>query len=319
MEDHEIGASVADYCGRLPKILGLEMDVLPFNLFEHYRAIFQDPQCVDISPIILFLRAIKSEWEIAQMEKTAQITQEAFRYMTQVISPGLSEMELAAAAEGFVQEKTSLPIGLRIRDYKSEGYPWHVLSGSNGGRLGLLDSPASGEGTSAAFPCGAGPKKLKENEPVMVDFAYEYKGYHIDETRMFSVGPMPDEARRASEAVIKIHDAIIERARPGVRAGELFDISVSMAEGLGYGDEYLGPPGHKVSFVGHGIGLELIERPFIARGKEDILHPGMTFAIEPKMVFKDRFGTGVESVFVVTEDGGRLISKVPVEIFVSEG
>ncbi|HIC84780.1 MAG TPA: M24 family metallopeptidase [Desulfobacterales bacterium] len=168
---------------------------------------------------------------------------------------------------------------------------------------------------SAAFPCGAGPKKLEKHEPIMVDFAYEYNGYHMDETRMFSIGPMSDEALWASEAAIKIHDTIIEKARPGLKASELYDISVSLADELGYGHVYLGPPGHKVSFVGHGIGLELIERPFLARGKEDVLQLGMTFAVEPKMVFKDRFGVGVESVFVVTDDGGRLISKVPVKIF----
>jgi len=313
--EHEILNAVTEHCRALPKVLGLEMDILPFNLFNHYRAIFQEPECVDVSVKILSLRAIKSEWEIAQMERTAKRTSEAFEYLSDVISPELSEMEFAAMAEGFVQEKSSMPISLRIRDYKSEGYPWHVLSGHNSGKIGVLDSPASGEGTSAAFPCGAGPKKLEKHEPIMVDFAYEYNGYHMDETRMFSIGPMSDEALWASEAAIKIHDTIIEKARPGLKASELYDISVSLADELGYGHVYLGPPGHKVSFVGHGIGLELIERPFLARGKEDVLQLGMTFAVEPKMVFKDRFGVGVESVFVVTDDGGRLISKVPVKIF----
>jgi len=104
--------------------------------------------------------------------------------------------------------------------------------------------------------------------------------------------------------------------RPGVKAGELFDLSVSKARELGYEDSYLGPEGYKVNFVGHGIGAELIEWPLIARGRDDVLEPGMTFALEPKIVYKDRFIAGVESVVAVTEDRYELISKVPVEVFV---
>ena len=71
-----------------------------------------------------------------------------------------------------------------------------------------------------------------------------------------------------------------------------------------------------MSFIGHGIGLELVEPPLIARGRDTSLEAGMVFALEPKLVFENEFAAGVESVLRVTETGGRLISKVPVEIFV---
>ncbi len=314
----EVPEVLGDFLGGLPKVLGLELDVLPVNLFNQYRTLLGEPECVDVSPDILSLRAIKSAWEMEQMEAAAAITSETFEYMAQVITPGLTEMEFAAMAEGFAEERSGATMMLRIRDYKSEGYPWHVLSGKNGAKVGLLDSPASGEGTSAAFPCGAGPKRLEKQEPVMVDFAFEHNGYHMDETRMFSIGPMPGKALKATQAAMVIHDEILSHARPGVTAGELFELSVAKAKELGYQDEYLGPPGYKVSFVGHGIGLELIERPILAKGKRDVLESGMTFALEPKMVFEGEFGVGVESVFVVTEEGGRLLSQVPLEVFIKE-
>jgi Xaa-Pro aminopeptidase len=68
--------------------------------------------------------------------------------------------------------------------------------------------------------------------------------------------------------------------------------------------------------VGHGVGLEMVEPPLIAKGKPTVLAPGMTFALEPKLVFENRFIAGVESVFLVTENGARLISQVPPEIFI---
>ena len=150
----------------------------------------------------------------------------------------------------------------------------------------------------------------------MIDFAYALNGYHMDVTRMFSIGPMPDRARRACEAVMDIHDAVLERVRPGVAVDTLCRHAAERAESLGYAGPYLGPPGNKVSFIGHGIGLELIEGPIIAAGKKDRLAPGMVFALEPKMVFENAFAAGIESVFLVTETGHRIISRVPVKIFV---
>jgi Xaa-Pro aminopeptidase len=206
---------------------------------------------------------------------------------------------------------------LRVRNPQTEGYPWHVLSGRSGGMVGLLDSPASGEGTSAAFPVGAGAKRLAADEPIMVDLGSVMNGYHLDETRMFAIGRMPAKALHASRTAVEIHDALLERARPGAALGELYDHAWALARAAGLADAFLGPPGHKTAFIGHGIGLELIEPPIIARGRDLPLEPGMVFALEPKLVYAGEFAAGIESVFVVTETGSRLISRVPVEIFVT--
>ena len=306
---------IADFCGRTPERLGLELDILPVNEFRFYRNLFRPRDCIDGSPLILQVRSIKSAWEIAQLEATAEMTRRTFDYMQTVIAPGLTEMQFAGMFEAYART-----IGhggrLRVRNYNTEGYPWHVLSGTSGGLVGVLDSPASGEGTSAAFPAGAGYRRLRAGEPVMVDLGSVINGYHMDETRMFAIGSMPEKAYRASRSAIDIHDAIIERAKPGTTLVELFDQSLAMAARLGFRDVFLGPAGHQVSFVGHGIGLELVETPIIARGRQTPLEVGMVFALEPKLVYENEFAAGVESVFQVTASGGRLISKVPVEIFI---
>ncbi len=224
-------------------------------------------------------------------------------------------MEFAGLFETYAR-KLGHAAGIRVRHYQTEGYPWHILSGPSGSMPGLLDSPASGQGTSAAFPVGAGHKKLLAGEPIMVDLASVLNGYHLDETRMFALGSMPAKAMRVCRAAIEIHDRILEKAKPGATLGELFDLSVRLAEKLGFAESYLGIPGHKVSFIGHGIGLEIIEPYIIARSRHDPLEPGMTFALEPKFVCENEFSAGVESVFVVTENGARLISKVPVDVFI---
>jgi Xaa-Pro aminopeptidase len=163
---------------------------------------------------------------------------------------------------------------------------------------------------------GAGNKILQAKEPIMVDLGSVFNGYHMDETRMFAISAMPVRALDASKAAIEIHNSVLEKARPGISVGELFDYSVKLAKALGYANPYLGTPGHKVAFIGHGIGLELIEPPIIAKKKKDRLEAGMTLALEPKLVYVNEFAAGIESVLLVTASGARLISKVPVEVFV---
>ena len=149
----------------------------------------------------------------------------------------------------------------------------------------------------------------------MVDFAWEHGGSHVDKTRMFTIEQMPPEALAASRAAIEVHPAVLGRVRPGMTVGELYRHSVRVAESLGFADAYLGPPGHKKAFVGHAIGLELIENPIIAGNRQDVLEPGMNSSMEPKLVYEGRFVAGVKSVFVVTDSGHRLIRRVPVEVF----
>jgi len=267
----EVSPAIRDFYGTLPRTIGFELDVLPVADFHVYRGLLPGVECVDGSWCVLEPRRIKSDWELARMEEAAQLTAQTFAYGKSVLRPGLEEMAFAALLEGFARVQGRERERVRVRNYQTEGYEWHVLSGKSGGMVGLLDSPASGEGTSVAFPCGAGYKPIEVHEPVMVDFSFVLNEYHMDETRMFSLGPMEGKAMKACEASIAIHDTVLSRVKPGVTVDELFQCSVEKAGELGFGDQYLGPPGNKVTFIGHGIGLELVEGPIIAKGKKDLL------------------------------------------------
>jgi Xaa-Pro dipeptidase len=311
----DISDKITDFYGDIPNLLGFEFDVLPVRDFYLYKNIFPGREYIDASHLILQTRMIKSEWEIIQMENAAGLAEKTFEYMRSSIRPGISEMEFAGMFETFARR---LGHGgfLRSRHYQAAAYPWHILSGKSGGVVGFLDAPASGTGTSAAFPCGGGSKQLFPNEPIMIDLGTVLNGYHMDETRMFAIGSMPEKALKACEASIEIHNEVLANVKPGIPVSQLYDIAVSKADSLGYSGQFLGPEGYKVIFVGHGIGLELVENPIIAKDKEFRLKSGMTFSLEPKMVFENEFSAGIESVFLVTETGCRLISKVPVEIFI---
>ena len=312
----EVPERIVDVYGRLPDTLAFELDVLPVTHFDFYRQLFPIKVHMDGSPLIHKVRSVKSPWEIEQMDNTARLSARTFEYIQSHLKEGYTEMEFAGMFEAFAR-KIGHGGKLRGRDYQSELYPWHVLSGPNGGKIGLLDSPFSGEGTSVAFPVGAGFRKMMSNEPILIDLGFVYNGYHMDETRMFAMGSMPQKPMDASMAAMEILDSILETARPGIPINTLFEISVAKAKALGYAETYLGPPGYKVSFVGHGIGLDMVEQPIISPKNKTLLQPGMTLAIEPKINFINEFGVGIESVFTITETGCRVITRVPKKVFIT--
>ena len=204
---------------------------------------------------------------------------------------------------------------LRVRSFNYEAYSWHVLSGPTGGIVSQSDSPMGGLGLSPAFPVGASMKVMKAGEPIVVDFGICYHGYQADETRMFSIGKMDRKFTDAYHACREIHDAVLSETRPGSDCEAIFLRTVKLAEKLGYKDSYLGPPGLQCRFIAHGIGLELNEFPFLAQGHAYPLEEGMTFALEPKIVFPGEGSVGIENTILVTRDGYEILTPLEMEIF----
>jgi len=177
------------------------------------------------------------------------------------------------------------------------------------------DSPMGGLGLSPAFPVGASRKVIKAHEPILLDMGICYHGYQADQTRMYSIGEMPLKFINAYNACKEIHDAVLEDVRPGADTEAIFLKTLVLAEKLGYKDSYLGPPGLQTRFIGHGIGLELNELPFLAQGHSTPLEEGMVFAFEPKMVFPGEGGVGLENTLVVTRNGYEILTPTENTIF----
>ena len=204
---------------------------------------------------------------------------------------------------------------LRGRSLNYEAYTWHVLSGPAGGIVSQSDSPMGGLGLSPAFPVGASRRVMRAHEPILVDFGTCYHGYQADETRMFSIGKLKQKFVDAYKACRQIHDAVLEETWPGADCEGIFVKTLQLADKLGYKDSYLGPSGLQTRFIAHGIGLELNELPFIAKGQSYPLEKGMTFALEPKIVFPGEGSVGIENTVVVTEKGYEILTPTSTNIF----
>jgi Xaa-Pro aminopeptidase len=150
---------------------------------------------------------------------------------------------------------------------------------------------------------GAGFRQIRAKEPVLVDYVFALDGYLSDHARIFSIGALPGELTAAHVAMLEIQDEIKTQARPGTPTGELYELMVALAEKKGYSENFMGVGERRIRFTGHGVGLELDEFPFIAKGQQLKLAAGMVIALEPKTIFPGRGVVGIENTHLVTENG----------------
>ncbi len=298
---------IKDFYSVPARSIGLAFDVVPVRDFEFFRTLFASAVFEDATPLIMACRRIKSDWEISRMESAASLSRDTFAFICENMVPGESEIAFCGRIEAFARANGHSG-KLLVRHYRAEGFAHHLLSGSSGGLGGALDSPLSGAGTCSAYPFGAGHKLIQKNEPVLMDLGTMVNGYHMDETRMLVMGKMPAQARDAGQAAIDILHHVKEIMVPGTPVGQVFAAAMDRARKLGLGAHFLGLPDLKSRFIGHGIGLELVEEPILARGRQTELAPGMVFAVEPKFIFQDKFAAGIESVIHVTAQGSRFLS-----------
>jgi Xaa-Pro dipeptidase len=136
-----------------------------------------------------------------------------------------------------------------------------------------------------------------------VDFVGNVGGYLIDQTRLMVIGDLDEGLEEGFNQARDIQDRVVLDARPGDAWSSLYDTAVSAAGEMGVADRFMGPPGEQVRFVGHGVGLEVDEYPFLAPRLDFPLEGGMVFALEPKVFHPGKGITGIEDTYLVTGDG----------------
>ena len=137
---------------------------------------------------------------------------------------------------------------------------------------------------------------------MLIDYDPVLNGYMLDHTRIFSLGALSEKLNHAHQTALSIKRMFAKEARPGVDGKDLYSKALEMAQQAGLAAHFMGYK-DQVSFIGHGVGLELDELPVIARNYPLILQPGMVIAVEPKFVFPGEGTVGIEDTFLVTESG----------------
>ncbi|WP_306533884.1 Xaa-Pro peptidase family protein [Geobacter sp.] len=295
---------LASYGYSVPARIGMELDVLPVNFFARYRAIFPSAEYVDASPLIRRVRMIKSKYEIHLLQDAANQVDKVYRRAREVIREGMTDLELAAELE-FVARKEGHQGLVRMRAFNAELFYAQVFSGTDTAVPAYLDTPLGGLGLNPSFGQGAGLKRIERNEPIIVDFSGCVDGYLVDQTRVFALGDLSDRMKRAYDDMLRVQERMTEVAVPGTPWGHVYDVCLALAVELGHADNFMGAKGAQVSFIGHGVGIEIDEYPFLAKGFNDmLLEPGMVFAFEPKVVFPGEGAIGIENTFYISHYEG---------------
>jgi Xaa-Pro dipeptidase len=293
----------------LPSVLGMELDVLPVNLYFQYAEIFKSSKIVDISTEIRLIRAVKSTYEIGILRQAALLSDTVAAKVPELLKVGKTEVALAGELESYARSLGHQGI-VRMRLWGSELFYGHLLSGPSAAVPGYLASPTAGPGVSAVVGQGASFKKIARNEPVLFDYVFALHGYISDHARIFSIGPLPHALMEAHAAMLEIQEKIKIQALPGVSTGDLYEMMVSMAEEKGYGEFFMGVGDRKIRFTGHGVGLELDEFPFLAKGQKLPLARGMIIALEPKVILPGQGVVGIENTLLVTDSGLETLTKI---------
>lgn len=299
----DIPGVLSDFGYALPETIGMELDVVPVSVMNRFRKGLGGCNISDATPMIRKVRAVKSDYELGILKDAALIVDKVCKRVPEILKEGMTDLELTAELE-FVARKEGHQGLVRMRGFNNELFYGHAFSGADSAVPTYSDTPLGGVGLNPSFPQGASYKTVRRNEPVTVDFSGVFDGYIVDQTRMFSLGELPEKLAKAYVDMVIILNHAKEIAKPGVTWGGVYDECLQMACDMGYQDYFMGSKGAQVSFVGHGVGVELDEYPFIARGFNDYkLEENMVFAFEPKVVYPGLGAIGVEDTFWVGKDG----------------
>jgi len=237
-------------------------------------------QIVDGSVITESCRAIKTEKEIGYMDLANRITKLALKYVFGKIHEGMTHEEL----------------GSLFRDVNSQ----MGVSGAGGPGFGLV----------TAFPHGtAKEKNLEKGDVVLFDAGCTVEGYHSDVTRSIVFGKSSDRQKQVFEVVHKAQQAAFNAIKPGITCGDIDLAARKVMEDAGFG------PGYKyfTHRLGHGIGLDVHEYPYLVKDNPLIIKPGMAFTNEPGIYIYDEFGIRIEDSFVVREYGPYVLGAMKTE------
>lgn len=238
---------------------------------------------VPIGEELATLRTVKDAGELDLLAETARIASDALLASLAGLRRGVVEREYAL----------DLEFAMRRAGADDKSFDFIVASGERG-----------------ALPHGrASEKVVASGELVTIDFGAVFGGYHSDETVTVCVGKPDDRQREIYGIVKEAHDRAVAAVRPGVSFRELDAIARGFIEEQGYGAFF----GHG---LGHGVGLDVHEKPVVSPRGDGVAEEGMVFTIEPGIYIPGWGGVRIEDTVAVTGDGCRLLTRVPKELIV---
>ncbi|MDQ3426025.1 MAG: Xaa-Pro peptidase family protein [Actinomycetota bacterium] len=237
------------------------------------------------SALVNELRRTKSPEELAAMERACRVCDETIAAVAPKVRPGATMLDLVEEVEHQMGA-----FGSRVPSFTT-----HVFTSFVGGKNSAEENRS---------------EPIEEGDVVMFDFGAVVDGYCSDFGRTVCVGEPGSEVREAYALVLAAQEAGRAALKPGVPASEVNRACRQPIEEGGYGANFK----HR---MGHGIGLDVHELPFVSEEEETPLEAGMTFTDEPSILVDGRFGVRIEDVVVCEPHGGRKLNAFSPDLIVN--
>jgi Xaa-Pro dipeptidase len=232
-------------------------------------------ETVDAIPITAGCRGVKDEHELDLMRLASKVTLRAYKAAYEAMQEGMTQSEFA---------------GLVALAHQRQGY-----AGGAGVQVGEYSALPHGSAT---------PQVIREGTILLIDGGCAVEGYRSDLSRTFVLGEPTDKMRQVFGIELRAQTAALAAARPGVECQAVDAAARQVIEDAGYGPGYT----YFTHRVGHGMGMDGHEWPYLVRGNTLPLAPGMTFSDEPGIYIRGEFGVRLEDDMVITENGAQLFT-----------
>ena len=261
--------------------IGVEASRMSLSEFGRYaQALLPLELAADdtLDTLLFALRAVKTPEEVARIERAQRITEEAFEHICGFIAPGRTEREIA------------LELDYYMLSHGAEALSFETIAVS---------------GANSSKPHGVpGEKRVEAGDFVTLDFGAVVGGYHSDMTRTVAVGTVCERQREVYAVVLEAQQAALAVLCAGLPCAEGDAAARRVIERAGYGAYF----GHS---TGHGVGLEIHERPNLSPRAKDRLVAGNVVTVEPGIYLPGLFGVRTEDMALITPTGCRNLTAAP--------
>ena len=261
--------------------IAIEKSHLTVERLERMEKLLPGTTFLRVDEQLNSMRNIKSEDELVNLRKAAELADYAIEVGCSEIAEGKTEIEILMAIEAAVKKKGA----------EKMSFDTMVLSGLK---------TASPHGTP-------GDRKIQKGDFILFDLGVVYNGYCSDITRTVAFGEPTEKMREVYETVRSAEQAAADLVKPGVKAKDIDKAARDIIDAAGYGDYFT----HR---IGHGLGISVHEFPSMTGTNELLLEKGMVFTIEPGIYHPEITGVRIEDDVVVTESGVEVMTKFPKEL-----
>lgn len=253
------------------KKIGLEGSYLTYEHYQGYVDKYPQVEFINIGNVIAEMRRVKTPEELAKIQKAQDITDKAFSHVLNVLTPDMTEIEVAAEIE------------YAMRRLGADGPAFDTIAVS---------------GRASALPHGTPRAQKLERGFLTMDFGAKFDGYLSDMTRTVVIGKANEEMRHLYNTVLHAQKSAIEYLRAGADAGEADKVARDIIDSY---EEYRGSFGHA---LGHSIGLFVHESPSLSKRSFGVrLLKGQVTSVEPGIYLLGKYGCRIEDLVAIEEDG----------------